>query len=103
MSNKHLRTGSLLPGPPAQLYLRPLSAALLALTHPRPQIMSDLLNKAKCVTQTESAFAKCAIWAHRDASPPTHHPSLPPARDAELPLGAVCIHDLVVGVDDSEL
>lgn len=65
--------------------------------------MSDLLNtKAKCVTQTESAFAKCAIWAHRDASPPTHHPSLPPARDAELPLGAVCIHDLVVGVDDSD-
>lgn len=64
--------------------------------------MSDLLNKAKCVTQTESAFAKCAIWAHRDAPPPTHHPSLPPARDAELPLGAVCIHDLVVGVDDSD-
>lgn len=64
--------------------------------------MSDLLNKAKCVTQTESAFAKCAIWAHRDASPPTHHPSLPPARDAELPLGAVCIHDLVVGVDDCD-
>lgn len=58
--------------------------------------MSDLPNKA-FVCHAHSDLRNRGTRFSSDSPP-----SLPPARDAELPLGAVCIHDLLVGVDDSD-